>query len=126
MQTGATGANGRILVSPSTGMTSTLTLTFDNASGAGVTPGVENGSLADGRWQMAIPSLGYTSTLNDPTLRRLFGDFNNDGTVDGTDFSQFGAAFGQTVANSPFDFNGDGTVDGTDFAQFGTRFGMTL
>jgi photosystem II stability/assembly factor-like uncharacterized protein len=126
VQPGATGANGRVLVSPSTGMTSTLTLTFDNANGAATTAGVENGSLADGRWQMAIPSLGYTSTLNDPSLRRLFGDFNNDGTVDGTDFAAFGTAFGQTAANSPFDINGDGTVDGTDFAQFGTRFGLTL
>ena len=126
VQTGATGANGRILVSPATGTTTSLTLTFDNASGAQTTTGVEYGSLADGRWQMTIPSLGYTSTLNDPTLRRLFGDFNNDGTVDGTDFSQFGATFGQTVANSPFDFNGDGTVDGIDFAQFGNRFGITL
>ena len=82
--------------------------------------------LADGRWRLAIPSLGYLSALNDPTLRRLFGDSNNDGTVDGTDFGNFGSVFGQTLANSSFDFNGDGTVDGTDFGQFGTRFGITL
>ena len=48
------------------------------------------------------------------------------GTVDGTDFGDFGSAFSQTVANSPFDFNADGAIDGTDFAQFGARFGMTL
>jgi hypothetical protein len=126
VQTGATGVNGRINVSPMAGLTSSITLTFDNADGSPVTAGVENGSLADGRWQISIPSLNYTSTLNDPNLRRLFGDSNNDGTVDGTDFAAFGSVFGQTVANSPFDFNGDGTVDGTDFAEFGAHFGTTL
>ena len=75
---------------------------------------------------MAIPSASFQSTLNDPTLRRLFGDSNNDGTVDGTDFGDFGAVFAQTVAASPFDFNGDGTIDGTDFGEFGGRFGLTL
>ena len=126
VQTGAVGPNGRIIVSPATGLVSSVTLTFDNADGSPMSAGVENGSLADGRWQLSIPYLNYTSPLNDPNLRRLFGDSNNDGTVDGTDFADFGTAFGQTVANSPFDFNGDGTVDGTDFAEFGTRFGMTL
>jgi hypothetical protein len=126
VQTGATGANGRILVSPPTGTTFSITLTFTNANGAATTAGVESGSLADGRWQLAIPLLNYQSTLIDPNLRRLFGDSNNDGTVDGTDFGQFGSVFGQTLANSPFDDNADATVDGTDFAQFGARFGVTL
>ena len=44
----------------------------------------------------------------------------------GFDFGNFGSVFAQTLANSPFDFNADGTVDGTDFAQFGVRFGVTL
>jgi len=79
VQTGATGANGRILVSPTSGMVSSITLTFDNANGAPLTAGVESGSLADGRWQLAIPPLGYQSPLNDPSLRRLYGDNNNDG-----------------------------------------------
>ena len=34
--------------------------------------------------------------------------------------------FGLTVVNNLFDFNADGTVDGTDFAEFGARFGLTL
>lgn len=59
-------------------------------------------------------------------LRRLFGDNNNDGTVDGTDFGDLGNVFGQTVANNPFDFNNDGTIDGTDFGEFGNRYGVTL
>jgi hypothetical protein len=126
VQTWAAGPNGRIVVSPSSGLVSSVTLTFDNADGSPISTGVEDGSLADGRWQLSIPYLSYSTSLNDPNLRRLFGDSNNDGTVDGTDFAAFGSAFGQTLANSPYDFNGDGTVDGTDFAQFGDRFGSTL
>jgi hypothetical protein len=126
VQTGATGANGRIDVAPTSGLVSSVTLTFDNADGSPVTAEVEDGSLADGRWQLAIPNASFQSGLNDPTLRRLFGDTNNDGTVDGTDFGDFGTVFGATLANSPFDFNTDGTVDGTDFGEFGTRFGLTL
>jgi hypothetical protein len=97
VQTGAIGPNGRILVSPASGMVSSLTLTFDNADGSATSAGVENGSLTDGRWQLNIPSFSYTSPLNDPNLRRLFGDSNNDGTVDGTDFAAFGSVFGQTI-----------------------------
>jgi fibronectin type 3 domain-containing protein len=126
VQTGAGGANGRILISPNSGNATSVMLTFDNADGSSVSSGVESGSLADGRWRLAIPSLGYQSALNDVSLRRLYGDSNNDGTVDGTDFSAFGSVFGQTLPNSPFDFNADGTVDGTDFGQFGARFGVTL
>ncbi len=130
VQTGAIGANGLITVAPMSGLVSTLTLTFANADGSPITAGVEYGSLADGRWQLAIPSVGYTSALNSTNLRRLFGDINNDGTVDGsTDFAQFGAVFGTSpgVNMSAFDFNNDGTIDGsTDFAQFGARFGTTL
>ena len=113
-----------LVITPGAGSSSSITLTFQNAS----LSGVEFGSLADGRWQLAIPSLGYTSTLNDPNLRRLFGDINGDGTVDGTnDFAQFGNAFGTTTANSPFDFDANGNIDGpADFAQFGARFGVTL
>ena len=114
-------SNG-LIVSPATGMVSSITLTFANV----VNSGVENGSLADGRWQLAVVPAGFTSTAGDTTLRRLFGDNNNDGTVDGTDFGNFGNDFGLTLANSPFDSNNDGTVDGTDFAQFGGRFGLTL
>ena len=79
------------------------------------------GTLADEAHVSLTPQ-----SLNDPSLRRLFGDSNADGTVDGTDFGDFGSVFGQTLANSPFDVNADGAVDGTDFGQFGARFGVTL
>jgi hypothetical protein len=114
-------SNG-LVISPASGTVSNITLTFTNV----VNAGVESRSIADGRWQLAVVPASFTSTAGDPTLRRLYGDNNNDGTVDGTDFGNFGSVFGQTLANSTFDFNGDGTVDGTDFGQFGTRFGLTL
>ena len=114
-------ANG-LVVAPTSGSVTSITLTFANL----VNAGVENGSLADGRWQLAVVPAGFTSTAGSTQLRRLFGDSNNDGTVDGTDFGNFGSVFGLTLANSPFDDNADGTVDGTDFAQFGARFGLTL
>jgi hypothetical protein len=114
-------SNG-LIVTPSSGTVSSITLTFSNT----VNAGIEYGSLTDGRWQLAIPNANYQSALNDTNLRRLFGDVNNDGTVDGTDFGNFGGVFAQTLLGSPFDFNVDGTVDGTDFGAFGNRFGLTL
>lgn len=125
VQTGAVGGNGRILVTPPAGLTTTLTLTFDNAGTNAISPGVEHGSLADGRWQLAIPALNYVSTLSDPTLRRLFGDLSANGTVDAADFADFGVAFGLS-AGPAFDFDANGMIDAIDFAHFGMRFGLTI
>ncbi len=114
-------SNG-LIVSPLTGTVSSITLTFANV----VNSGVQNGSLADGYWQLAIPGANFTSPLNDTMLRRFFGDFDGNGTVDSSDFAQFGSVFGVTVADSPFDFDDDGVIGSIDFAQFGSRFGVTL
>ena len=136
VQTGATGANGRITISPSSGVVSSITLTFSNADGSGISAGVEYGSLADGYWQLAIPSLGYISQAGSSTLFRLFGDINGDSTVTaGGDQIVFDSAFGTTYDpndlnngyNAAFDFNGDGTITaGGDQTPFHTRFGVTL
>ncbi len=126
VQTGASGVNGRIQVAPMNGMVASVTLTFDNASGSASSAGVESGSLADGRWQLAIPLLSYQSNLNDPSLYRLFGDADGNHTVDAADFSLFGSVFGSSAAGSRFDADGNGTIDSSDFAQFGSRFGVTL
>ncbi len=122
VQTGSTGAAGRVTLSPATGMVTSITLTFSNANGDPVSAGVEYGSLSDGRWTLTIPSLSHSSSLH-----RLFGDINGDGTVDGpNDFAAIGAVFGKTIVDSPFDFNNDGLIDGpNDFAAFGARFGKT-
>lgn len=111
-----------LIISPASGASNTFTLSFANVSNAGV----NNGSLADGRWQLNIPSLGYTSHLGDTNFRRLFGDNDNNGTVDAADFSNFGNLFGMTQAGLAFDFDANNTVDAADFAQFGNRFGVTL
>lgn len=124
VQTGATGDAGRVLVSPSTGSASTLVLTFDNANGAPASPGVLAGSLANGRWQLTVPSHSYSSPLNDPNLRRLYGDADANGSVDASDFANFGDSFGGS--SIAFDFDGNGSIDASDFAAFGAHFSMTL
>ncbi len=87
-----------------------------------------NGGNFDGNGDLT-PGDNYTLVGNATNkLFRLFGDINGDGTVDGsTDFAQFGAVFGTSVAGSPFDFDANGVIDGsTDFAQLGARFGLTI
>jgi hypothetical protein len=123
--TGAVGTvvtiGSGLIVTPGAGSSTSITLTFTNLSNSGV----ETGSLADGRWQLAIPSISnYQSPLNDPNLRRLFGDADANGTVDGNDLSGFGAVFGGSGV--AFDFDANNTIDASDFAAFGARFGVTL
>jgi hypothetical protein len=115
-------SNG-LIVNPASGTMSSITLTFDAVDNAGI----DSGSLADGRWQLnVVPAGNYLSPneAGDVQLRRLFGDTDNNGTVDGTDFGSF-PPFG-TVADSPFDFDNNGAIDGSDFGAFGTRNGYSL
>lgn len=129
VQTGATGANGRVIVAQ--GAPNSLVLTFDNADSSNITAGVEYGSLADGRWQLAIPAASFISVEpippTPPQLRRLFGDFDNNGTVDGADFANFGIVFGtNALASDAFNYDANTTIDGADFSEFGARIGLTL
>jgi subtilisin-like proprotein convertase family protein len=50
------------------------------------------------------------------------GDVNQDGTINGNDFTIFNTQFGQSgyIAS---DLNGDNTVNGSDFTIFNTGFG---
>ncbi|CAN5206708.1 hypothetical protein BH11PLA2_BH11PLA2_44340 [soil metagenome] len=113
-------ASNGLQISPTSGMVTTLTLTFANV----LTTAIEYGSLADGRWQLAIPYLSYTSPNNDPNLRRLFGDINTDLTVNGSDLVDFGNVFG---SNFPaFDFDNNGTINGADLVELGNRFGTSV
>jgi putative intracellular protease/amidase len=116
LQTGNFAA-GRINVSPASGTTNTLTLTFSN----NLRNVLENGSLSDGIWRLSIPDAGYEGTI-----RRLFGDADGNGTVDATDYAAFGGEFGQNVVNSQFDYDANGTIDSNDLSFFGSRFGRTL
>lgn len=114
--------NNGLLIAPASGVGTSITLTFANIDNTGI----DFGSLSDGRWQLSIPSASYTSPNgpSDTQLRRLFGNFDNDTSVDGTDFG-FYPPFGAAV-NSPFDYNNDGAVLADDFSEFGNRFGYTL
>jgi hypothetical protein len=126
VQTGAPVGTGLITVTQP-GPLNELRLEFSNQGGNDVSSGVEYLSLADGRWQLEIPSLSYVQPIGtlDPVIYRLFGDIDTNFTVDGTDFSFF-PPFG-ALAGSPFDFNNNGDIDsGTDFSEFGNRLGVTL
>lgn len=111
-----------LIIAPASGNVSSLTLTFANI----LNSGVEFGSLADGRWQMAVTPASFTSpnTPGDIQLRRLFGNVDNDTTVGGTDFGFF-PPFG-AITNSPFDWDNNSDFGATDFGEFGNRFGFTL
>jgi hypothetical protein len=109
-----------LIVTPGAGHSRFIRLTFTGSSN----PGLENRSLADGRWQLAIPSLNYSTPMNDANLRRLFGDEDANGTVDAADFGSFGSVFGGTSV--AFDFDNNGAIDASDFSEFGDRFGRTL
>lgn len=109
-----------LIISPTSGLTNSITLTFANIANNGV----ERQSLADGRWELSVTPAGYVSSDATTPIRRIFGDANGDGTVDATDFSLFGSAFG--LPGSLFDSNADNVIDGIDFASFGARIGLTI
>lgn len=101
------------------------TLSFSGA-------GTNFGSLADGRWNLAVDATKVTaggqemaSPFTQTGIRRLFGDVDGNGTVNGLDLTAFRAAFGGTY-RADLDSNGDGVVNGLDLTAFRTRFGVTL
>lgn len=54
----------------------------------------------------------------------LSGDANNDGKVDGIDFTIWLSNYGRTnITNNPADFNRDGKVDGIDFTIWLSNYG---
>jgi hypothetical protein len=112
------------------GGVSVATLSFGGAN-------VTTGSLDDGNWTLTIdhtkvsaggvPMAADSSQAN---IKRLFGDVNGDGTVNGLDYASFRAAYG-SVTGSPaympdLDYNGDGAINGLDYAQFRARYGSTV
>ena len=67
----------------------TLTVFASQFAGAGL-DGDGNGTAGDNYTLVGDPAVA-------PKLYRFFGDANADGTVDGTDFAEFGARFGVTL-----------------------------
>jgi len=110
-----------------------ITLTF---TGTNNIPGEEFYSLADGIWTLTtdLSLLNGVGGASNPAvtnnIRRLFGDVNGTGTVDGGDFGLFGSTFGlndqDPSFNAQFDVNADGSINGGDFGPFGSRFGTGL
>lgn len=140
---GGASAIGFIATSLVSGGVTVVTLT--GFSGADV----EFGSLADGRYTLAVLSGrvrdGFGVALDgnaDGTagddyscgdaqgLFRLFGDVNGDRTVNGLDLALlragFGSALGSLLYRNYLDFDGSGVVDAQDLSQFRARFGFTL
>ena len=124
--------NGAVAVSGLNGTILTLTFTGTNA-----TPGEEYLSLADGIWALTTDLTKVHTSSGAGTgsgvtnnIRRLFGDVNGTGTVDGGDFGLFGSTFGlndqDPSFNAQFDVNADGSINGGDFGPFGSRFGTGL
>lgn len=57
----------------------------------------------------------------------LSGDANNDGKVDGIDFTIWLTNYGRiNVTNNPADFNVDGRVDGIDFTIWLSNYGRVI
>ena len=81
------------------------------------------GSLLDGAYAITVRG----STEN---VVVLFGDFNNDGKVDDTDYATFKAAFGshasQTGYNIAADYEGNCYVNNRDYLQFRLRYGTKI
>ena len=100
-------------------------------------PGVTNGSLDDGVYDLQIAAagvsneLGLTPAANTTyTFTRLFGDVDGDSGVSINDFNAFAAGFGTVAGNASFnpafDFDNDGGISINDFNELAGRFGRTL
>ena len=81
-----------------------------------------------------IPTPGIIAELNLPAeaLTCLYGDFDDDGDIDLTDFERFTKCLGAPVPKGGCpvnlwmctDVNRNGTIDLYDFSAFATRFGQ--
>jgi hypothetical protein len=111
-------------------------VTLSNFTGAET----QFGSLADGRFTLAVLALQVSTNGQQMAgnyifgdaqgLFRMFGDVNGDRQVDGADFGGFSSTFGLTTGQTGFlwyfDVNGDGQIDGFDFGHFSGRYNTVL
>ncbi|MGD0464779.1 MAG: glycosyl hydrolase family 28 protein [Tepidisphaeraceae bacterium] len=114
------------LNSPDGGTTWVLTFTD---------PSYIGGSLPDGAYELIVSAGGVTSGqgLNmsadqNFTFWRLYGDFQGNGTVNGSDFTLLVTELGTQTNSSDWylDYEGQGTVSGSDFTEFVTRLGDSI
>ncbi|CAN5459123.1 hypothetical protein BH10BAC5_BH10BAC5_10290 [soil metagenome] len=67
-------------------------------------------------------SYGSSTVLKNGLYCIISGDLNQDGFINGNDFTIFSQQFGQTGYINA-DLNGDGNVNGNDFTSFSSSFG---
>jgi hypothetical protein len=118
-------------LSSTDGKTWTLTFPYD---------GYVGNSLPDGSYDLNVNGAAIVddngAVLNGVnqtfSFYRLYGDFNGDGVVNGSDFGLLAGNFGKAVgaAQTPgtlwyLSYDGSGVVNGADFGQFAARFGAT-
>ena len=110
------------------------TFTFDFAGSS-----FANGSLVDGVYDFQVVGNHLRDQNNNPltdnavfTCHRLYGDFDGDHDVDGTDLAAFRSVYNKPLQPERwfFDFDQDGKVNATDYGQFkrrlGTRFEFSV
>lgn len=94
-------------------------------------------SIPDGIWKLTIdmtkvsgPTYSGTGTHEVNEIRRLYGDLDNNSTVDGDDNEAFGNAYGSSEGDpnfqAAFDYNNDGIIGADDLETFGNNFGISL
>jgi Ca2+-binding RTX toxin-like protein len=97
----------------------TWTLTFPVANG------FADGSLADGRYRLALASGAGTMTPLD--FFSLAGDANHDGTVNFTDLLIFASNYSQSPRSfGEGDFNYDGVVNFSDLLILAARYNFSI
>jgi hypothetical protein len=109
------------------GANNTATFTF---------PGLSNGLLPDGNYQITLSGAGVTDAAGNPlpannvlTTFFLTADANRSKTVDSVDFNILTANFGKTGQNfgqGNFDYSANGSVDSIDFNLLASKFNVTL
>jgi len=105
-------------------------------------PGVQNGSLPDGDYELFLNGNQITDDDGEAVdgdgdmlaggagviadFHRFFGDVNGDRMVGATDLNTFRNAFLNRIILAVFDFNADGFYGFTDITEFRRRFGKSI
>jgi hypothetical protein len=116
------------ILTPNSGSSTSWVLTFTGSGDIG-------GSLPDGAYELIVSASGVTSgqglnmsTTQNFTFWRLYGDFQGNGTVNGSDFTTLVTLLGKATPPSLWyaDFDNDGIIGGSDFTAFVTRLGHSI
>jgi hypothetical protein len=101
-------------------------------------PGVLNGSLPDGAYDLLLQAAAVQDPLGQPlaggdyalAFHRLYGDYDGNGKVNNTDLfwfkSTFARARGEVEYLQVLDYDGNGKVNNTDLFWFKAHFGQAI